>query len=182
MSVHTSGPDKMNAVIQAWKCVVVVFFQAKEGTVLVCRPPVRVRMRSSCVLAPVLLMLLAVHLITAEPDSGTVIPAESKMFINRLSFSYYPDCLHICVHDERSIDTTELAALALPHNMETEHALQAFFILYANKNQCGLFLHNTILLACFSFNLFSHTGHIHATEYTWFTFMMYLLPGKVHAL
>lgn len=153
MSACLSGPDKMDAVIQAWKCVVVGCFHVKEGTVLVCRPPVRVRMRSSCVLAPVLLMLLAVHLITAEPDSGTVIPAESKMFINRLSFSYYPDCLHSCVHDERSIDTTEPAAPALPHDMETEHALQAFFILYTIKISVD---YSYPTQHCF--NLFSHTG------------------------
>lgn len=45
----------------------------------------------SCLLAPVLLMLLAVQLITAESDSGTVIPAESK--IPGKKFSHYA-CLH----------------------------------------------------------------------------------------
>lgn len=55
----------------------------------------RDRMRSSCVLAPVLLMLLAVHLIDAEPDSGTVIPAESKIFMEIFSHCHCLDRLYV---------------------------------------------------------------------------------------
>ncbi|KAG7330423.1 hypothetical protein KOW79_006645 [Hemibagrus wyckioides] len=52
-------------------------------------PPVRDRMRSSCALAPVLLMLLlAVQLINAEPDSGTVIPAESRPCVDCHAFEF----------------------------------------------------------------------------------------------
>ncbi|XP_058249882.1 neuropeptide-like protein C4orf48 homolog [Hemibagrus wyckioides] len=46
-------------------------------------------MRSSCALAPVLLMLLlAVQLINAEPDSGTVIPAESRPCVDCHAFEF----------------------------------------------------------------------------------------------
>lgn len=62
--------------------------------VMFCRPLVRDTMRSSCVL----LMLLAVQLINAEPDSGTVIPAESKIFMKKFSFSHCSVCLSACVH------------------------------------------------------------------------------------
>lgn len=80
------------------------------------------RMKSSCVLAPVVLMLMAVQLINAEPDSGTVIPSESKIFIKKFSFSHSLHCLYAFVHDKRCrINTAGFAILALPHNMEMKH-------------------------------------------------------------
>ncbi|KAK3546050.1 hypothetical protein QTP70_019971 [Hemibagrus guttatus] len=46
-------------------------------------------MMSSCALPPVLLMLLlAVQLINAEPDSGTVIPAESRPCVDCHAFEF----------------------------------------------------------------------------------------------
>lgn len=52
---------------------------------------VRDRMRSRCVLAPLMLMLMlmlpVVQLMNAEPDSGTVIPSESKISMKKMSFS-----------------------------------------------------------------------------------------------
>ncbi|KAI5104446.1 neuropeptide-like protein C4orf48-like [Silurus meridionalis] len=54
------------------------------------RPQVRVMMRSSCVWAPLLLMLLvlAVPMIRTEPDSGTVIPAESRPCVDCHAFEF----------------------------------------------------------------------------------------------
>lgn len=46
------------------------------------------RMKSSCVLVPVLLMLLAVQLINTESDAGTVIPAESRPCVDCHAFEF----------------------------------------------------------------------------------------------
>ncbi|KAM9501178.1 NELL2-interacting cell ontogeny regulator 1 isoform 1-T3 [Clarias gariepinus] len=48
----------------------------------------KMRMRMSCVWAAVVLMLLQLQLVPADPDSGTVIPAESRPCVDCHAFEF----------------------------------------------------------------------------------------------